>query len=294
MAPTGAVGNRAGAWAWVAWPTMRASGRKPSFSACEARISTIAAAPSEIDDELAGVTVPSLRKAGLRVGIFSMLAENGCSSASTATSPLRPATVTATISQAKLPSVVGGLGPAQRADREFVLRFTGEAVAAGAILGEGAHQAAAVFLGVGVFEAVHEHVVDDLAVAEAIAAARLGQQVGGVGHRLHAADHGDVAGTGQQAVMADHGRLHAGAADLADHRAAGRQRQAGEQGGLPRRRLADTGRQHAAEQDFLDERGVDAGALDRGLDGRRPELRRRSGWRSSPENPPAGYGQRRR
>ena len=31
MAPTGAVGNRAGASAWVVWPTMRAIGCRPSL-----------------------------------------------------------------------------------------------------------------------------------------------------------------------------------------------------------------------------------------------------------------------
>ena len=36
-----------------------------------------AAAPSEIDDELAAVTVPSLAKAGRKVGIFSSLATSG-------------------------------------------------------------------------------------------------------------------------------------------------------------------------------------------------------------------------
>jgi hypothetical protein len=36
------------------------------------RISTAAAAPSEIEDELAAVTVPSLRNAGLRLGILAM------------------------------------------------------------------------------------------------------------------------------------------------------------------------------------------------------------------------------
>ena len=68
------VGRHAGVW----WPTMRAMGR-PSLSAREARIRTRAAAPSEIDEELAGVTVPSFRKAGLRGGFFDIGGE-GCSS----------------------------------------------------------------------------------------------------------------------------------------------------------------------------------------------------------------------
>ena len=64
------------------WP------RRPStvlFSrfARSALISTTAAAPSLIDDELAAVTVPSFLKAGLREAIFSGRASLGPSSSST-------------------------------------------------------------------------------------------------------------------------------------------------------------------------------------------------------------------
>jgi hypothetical protein len=89
MAPTGAVVNRPGSWAKVLWPTIVATGLRPELRAVEARIMTSAAAPSEIDEELAAVTVPSLRKAGFSVGIFSSCALKGCSSLSTTTSPLR-------------------------------------------------------------------------------------------------------------------------------------------------------------------------------------------------------------
>ncbi|CAG0989770.1 hypothetical protein RHDC4_02434 [Rhodocyclaceae bacterium] len=85
---------------------MRASGVTPSFSAVEARISTRAAAPSEIEEELAAVTVPSFLKAGLRPAIFSIWAFGGCSSFSTSTSPLRPETVTGAISHLKEPSLM--------------------------------------------------------------------------------------------------------------------------------------------------------------------------------------------
>ena len=43
-----------------------------ALAAASARASTRAAAPSAIDEEDAAVTVPSLPKAGFRVGIFSM------------------------------------------------------------------------------------------------------------------------------------------------------------------------------------------------------------------------------
>ncbi|CUJ15414.1 Uncharacterised protein [Achromobacter ruhlandii] len=105
-APTGAVVNQFGSCECWLCATMRASGLTPSFSAVEARISTMAAAPSEIDDELAAVTVPSFLNAGLSVGIFSGMALVGASSVSTTVSPLRPATVTGVISHLKLPSSV--------------------------------------------------------------------------------------------------------------------------------------------------------------------------------------------
>ena len=48
-----------------------------------------AAAPSEIDEELAAVTVPSFLNAGLSVGILATSSVKGVSSLSTTTSPLR-------------------------------------------------------------------------------------------------------------------------------------------------------------------------------------------------------------
>ena len=66
-------------------------------------MSTVAAAPSEMEDEDAAVTVPSLRKAGLSVGILARSTVNGVSSLSTTDSPLRPLTVTGEISAANAP-----------------------------------------------------------------------------------------------------------------------------------------------------------------------------------------------
>ena len=78
----------------------------PRRSASERFMSTIAAAPSEIELELAGVTVPSFLKAGFNWGIRSRLALNGCSSTLTMVSALPPAMVTGTTSRAKLPSLM--------------------------------------------------------------------------------------------------------------------------------------------------------------------------------------------
>jgi len=70
----------------------RGDGCNPREAAVERRIITSAAAPSEIELAFAAVTVPSLRNAGLSVGIFSGEAFAGCSSLSITVSPLRPAT----------------------------------------------------------------------------------------------------------------------------------------------------------------------------------------------------------
>jgi hypothetical protein len=103
---TGAVVNNPGSCACDACATIRAIGLRPSFAAVLARISTSAAAPSEIDEELAAVTVPSLAKAGLSVGILSKRALPGCSSSRTTTSPPRSCTVTGAISRLNAPLVI--------------------------------------------------------------------------------------------------------------------------------------------------------------------------------------------
>ena len=101
---TGAVVNRFGACACVACAWITAKGVMPIFSAVERRISTSAAAPSEIELEVAAVTVPSLRKAGFSVGIFSMLTWNGAWSLPITLSPRRSLIGTGAISASKLPS----------------------------------------------------------------------------------------------------------------------------------------------------------------------------------------------
>ena len=104
IAPAGAVENHAGACAWTAWLTMRATGVRPRARAVDSRISTSAAAPSEMLLALAAVMVPSFLNAGLRVAILSSLALKGCSSNLNTWSPPRALAVTGAISQSKLPS----------------------------------------------------------------------------------------------------------------------------------------------------------------------------------------------
>ena len=108
-----------------------------------------------------------------------------------------------------------------------------------ALLGEGAHQLAGV---IGVLQPVEVHAVADHVVADAGAAAVLGQQVGGVGHALHAAGDDDLGGAGGQRVVRHDRRLHARAAHLVDGGRLHRLGQARAQRRLARRRLAEAGR----------------------------------------------------
>ena len=76
---------------------------------------TSAAAPSEIELELAAVTVPPSRKAGFSVGIFSGRALGGCSSVATSVSDLPAFTLTGAISQAKSPCLIARLARSSEA-----------------------------------------------------------------------------------------------------------------------------------------------------------------------------------
>src|SRR5262245_2525647 len=109
MAPAGAMVNSDGSRAWAAEATIRATGFSPLASASDWRVSTSAAAPSEMDELVAAVMVPSLAKAGFKVGILSGRPRPGCSSLSTTVSPLRPWITTGTISSTKAPLSIAAL-----------------------------------------------------------------------------------------------------------------------------------------------------------------------------------------
>ena len=167
----------------------------------------------------------------------------------------------------------GGLGTGGGGHGVGVLGFAGEAVVARAIFGKSAHEAAPGGGAVVVFQSVEEHVVDHLAVAQALAAARFREQVGGVAHGLHAADDDGLGAAGQQQVVTEHDGFHAGAADLADGGAAGGQGQARTERGLSGGCLAESGRQHASHQHFVDGLRGQAAAGEGGGDGLGAELR---------------------
>ena len=76
----GAVVNIPGLWAWTVCPKTVARTESESSLARSSELINTAAAPSEIEEELAAVTVPSFLNAGFKFGIFSGCAFLGCSS----------------------------------------------------------------------------------------------------------------------------------------------------------------------------------------------------------------------
>ena len=79
------------------------------MSASSAEVSTRAAAPSEMLEELAAVNRPSLPKAARSVGILSGWILQGASSVSNVVSPLRDCTVTGAISALNAPEAMACL-----------------------------------------------------------------------------------------------------------------------------------------------------------------------------------------
>ena len=138
---------------------------------------------------------------------------------------------------------IGSAGAARGLQGVGVLCFAGEVILAGAVFGKQAHRLAAAVghLAVGVFQAVVGHVVQQRAVAIAVAGAALGHQVRGVGHALHAAGHHHILAAGPDQVMGQHHGLHAGAAHLVERGGPGGWRKPRLQRGLPGRCLTLAG-----------------------------------------------------
>ena len=184
IAGIGAVVNHGGSWLWVAWPLISARIGRPSRSASDrrARIQRSGA-------------VGIRRRGGRRDGAVG--AEGRLQSRDLRGIDLQRMLVIVDDARTGLSGdgdrrdlgLEGAAldrlaGAGQRLDRIGVLVGAGELIGLSGGLAEIAHRAAGL---VGVFKAVHHHVIDDAVVADAIAAARLGQQIGRVGHALHAA-----------------------------------------------------------------------------------------------------------
>ena len=249
-APIGAVGNWLGACAWVAWALIVAKGARPRLSASERRMRTSAAAPSEIELEFAAVTVPPSRKTGFKKGILSSLALSGCSSCETIL-----VAVLAGLDRDRrdlfLKSAVVDrlLRPLQRGDGEGVLRGAGELKAFGAVFRESAHRQ---MRAIGILEPVEEHMIEEFAMPHAVAGSGAVEQIGRVGHALHAARKDDSRASRADAVMRKHDGFHARTAHLIDRRAGRRLGQAGGKRGLAGGSLALARRQDAAKNQLVD------------------------------------------
>ena len=140
---------------------------------------------------------------------------------------------------------------------ELVLRRAGDVVLAGDQLGGVAH----VEVLVDIPQAVGDHHVDELVVAKAHPLARVAQEIGRVGHRLHSARDVRGAVAGADGLRGERDRLEAGAADLVDRERGDRRIEAGLERRLARRVLPDSRLQHVAQDDLVDLIGLDTGAL---------------------------------
>jgi hypothetical protein len=139
----------------------------------------------------------------------------------------------------------------------------------------------------GVPEPVVDHRVDQLGVAHAGPEPGLGDQVGGVAHRLHAPGD-DQPGLAELDVLGGGGDgVQPREADLVHGQGGHGHRDPGPGGGLPGRDLALPGLQDVAHDHMLDRPGVGPGPLQGGPDGPAAQLDR--GQRGQhPAEPPDG------
>ena len=220
----------------------------PSSAAFAALVTTSAAAPSLIDDAFAAVTVPSFEKAARRAANFDGSPRPGSSSWSTTTRALLARDLDGRDLGLELPARLRGARAPVRLGGEGVLILAREAVLRRDHVAAVAH----VEVLVRIPEAVVDHRVDDLAVAHAVAAARLGQHVGRVGHALHAARDDDLRVADQDLAARVHHRLQSRAAHLVHRDRADRDGQPRLDHRLARGRLTHAGGQHVAQDRALD------------------------------------------
>ena len=159
-------------------------------------------------------------------------------------------------------------------ERERVLALAVDAVALGDVLRGLAHRVRVVHLGeLRVEEAPAERRVLELARAAVPGAGRLGHHVRRPGHRFHAAADEHVAVADGDRVRGRVDRLQPGPAQPIDGQPADLDREAGQQHGHPRHVAVVLARLvRAAEDHVLDQRRVDAGAVDDGPQHERGEV----------------------
>ena len=258
----------------------------PSLAACLAVISTTAAAPSLMPEALPAVTVPSFSKAGFSLAIASMVAPwRGYSSVSTMMSPLRVLMVTGTISSLNLPAFCAASALFCEATANSSCCCAGDLVLPGDVLGGVAHVVAVE----GVPQPVLDHGVDEFDVAHLDAAAQI-LRVRGHAHRFLAAGDDDVGIAVEQRLIAERDGAQARAAELVDAPGRAFHRNAGGDRGLAGRVLALRRGQDLAHDHFGDAARLDAGALQRGLDGDGAEIVGRRGGEGAVETSDRGAG----
>ena len=125
----------------------------------------------------------------------------------------------------------------------------------------------------GAEQAVVDHRIVDRVVTEAVSAARFQQQIGRVGHGLHAAGDGDVGLAAGDHLIREIDRIDPGETHLVDDRRRCRHRYAALDGRLPRRGLTRTAEQHLAHVDVVDLLARDTRASERSRDGEAAEVR---------------------
>ena len=99
----------------------------------------------------------------------------------------------------------GGLCACQRGNRVVVHILAGQAMFVRGFLSKTTHQAS----GVGIFQTVQEHMILELAMPQAQAAAGLGNQVGRLGHVFDTACQHGISMAGKNLIMTHHHGFHA-------------------------------------------------------------------------------------
>ena len=206
-ASTGVIITSDGSRPATAWATIRAIGFTPERFARSAEVTTSAAAPSFTPGALPAVTVPPSLKAGLSFASASSdVSSRGPSSTAKATaSPFFWGMGTGRISSLNLPGLDRGDRLPVARERVLVLLPPRDPV----LLGHDLARAAHVVVLVGVPQAVEDHRVHDLAVAEAQPLAHAREEVGAVRHRLHAPGHDHVRLLRGDGLGGEHHRLQA-------------------------------------------------------------------------------------
>ena len=231
-----------------------------------------AAPPSEICEALPAVMLPALSKAGR--SLARRVGGGVAADALVLGDDDRVALALRDLDRDDLvveqPVLVGGGGPLVRGGGEGVLLLAADALGllAAVGLGAGAHGDVVEL----VPEAVVHHRVDDLLVADPVAAPGAGEEVRGVGHGLHAAGDDDVGLAGVDHEVGQVDGVHARGAHLVDGGGGHAHGDAGVDGGLAGGDLAGAGLEHVAHEDVLDLLGREPGPLEGALDGEATEL----------------------